>query len=214
MIDFFQNLLLNPKDMIQLAFYIVSPIGTFLAVGTAYYAIYRQTKPSIIVYYEPSPDVGSVIDLVISNIGSGTARDITFSSPLPIGRWGIETSGDSGNKGGLNQKIPILAPGKEFRFSGGQYGGLLSEIGDGKEVTVSFIYRTPLRSNKKGSAVAVLNIKYMEHMSARNSAAYDLSDAMKGRNNTVFVKMNKSLVSIDKSLSILAKNSEARTSDP
>lgn len=78
------------SESLQVAFYIVSPIGTFLAVATAYYAIYSQTKPCVVVYYEPNPDTASLIDLVIRNIGTGTARDISFSDPVPILCWGID----------------------------------------------------------------------------------------------------------------------------
>lgn len=76
--------MLNDASNFQIAFYIISPIATLLAVWTAYFAIYRQTKPSIVIYYELSPDVQTVIDLVICNYGSGTARDIEFSTPIPI----------------------------------------------------------------------------------------------------------------------------------
>jgi hypothetical protein len=69
----------------QIAFYIISPIVTLLAVSVAYLAIYRQAKPNVIVHYETSDNVGSVIDLIICNYGGGTARDVTFSEAIPVG---------------------------------------------------------------------------------------------------------------------------------
>lgn len=196
-------------ESLQIAFYIVSPIGTFLAVATAYYAIYRQTKPCVVVYYEPNPDTASLIDLVIRNIGTGTARDISFSAPLPILCWGIEKP-DSSESKQIDHKIPFLAPGKELRFNAGQYGGLKDRIQDGIGVNAQYTFRTPLRSSKKGTDSSMLDVNYMQHAGTKNSAAQDLSDALKGKNHTVFISMDKSLASISKSLSELtAKKDDA-----
>ncbi len=76
-------------QVFQIVFYTLSLIATLLAVGTAYLAIHRQSMPSILVYYEPSLDRASVIDLVICNHGNGTARDIGFSEVIPIHCWEI-----------------------------------------------------------------------------------------------------------------------------
>jgi len=190
-------------ESLQIAFYIVSPIGTFLAVATAYYAIYRQTKPCVVVYYEPNHDTASLIDLVIRNIGTGTARDISFSDPLPILCWGIEKADNSERKQ-IDHRIPFLAPGKELRFNAGQYGGLKDRVKDGISVSANYSFRTPLRSGKKGTDSSMLDVNYMQHAGTKNSAAQDLSDALKGQNHTVFIQMNKSLASISKSLSELS----------
>ena len=48
----------------------------------------------------------------------------------------------------------------------------------------------------------------MEMMHAGNSPAYDLADAMKGRNNTIFTKTNKHLEEISKQLSKIASSYE------
>ncbi len=190
------------SEFFQIAFYIVSPIGTFLAVATAYYAVYRQTKPCVVVYYEPNPDTASLIDLVIRNIGTGTARDISFSDPLPILCWGIDKPDNSDSKQ-IDHQIPFLAPGKELRFNAGQYGGLKDRVKDGISVSARYTFRTPLRSGKKGTDSSMLDVNYMQHAGTKNSAAQDLSDALKGRNHTVFIQMNRSLASISKSLSEL-----------
>lgn len=190
---------LSFQDLMQIGFYIVSPIGTFLAVGIAYLAVYRQTKPNLVVYYEPS-DVGSVINLVISNNGTGTARNIEFSRPLPIQCWGIEKPKDTTESGFINEKIPILAPGKELRYQAGQYGGLLSVINERYELTAKYTYRTPLRDSKKGSSQIDLAIKHLAGMHSTNSVEVNLSDALLGRNSTIFKEINNSLKSINKTL--------------
>ncbi|MFN2202986.1 MAG: hypothetical protein ACK2UO_17435 [Caldilineaceae bacterium] len=188
----------------QIAFYVVSPFLTFLAVAIAYLAIYRQSKPNIIVHYEPSDDAGSIIDLVVQNYGGGTAKDVQFSKAIPILCFGIEQADPVDSSTFLRVKIPILAPGKSLRYMGGQYGGLLAQIGDGYPVTATYDYRTPLRIKKKGKDTSVLDVQYMAAMHSGNSAAYDLADAMKGRNNTVFIKTNKQLEMISKELTRIA----------
>jgi hypothetical protein len=193
----------------QIAFYIVSPFLTFLAVAIAYLAIYRQSKPNIIVHYEPSDNAGSIIDLVIHNYGGGTAKDVHFSKAIPIRCFGIEQASPVESSNFLRVNIPILAPGKSLRYTGGQYSGLLAQIGDGYPVTATYNYRTPLRIKKKGKDTSILDIQYMAGMHSGNSAAYDLADAMKGRNNTVFIKTNKELEVISKQLTRIAAVLEA-----
>jgi hypothetical protein len=189
---------------LQTLFYIISPIGTFLAVFTAYYAIYRQTKPSIAIYYEPNPNNATVIDLVIKNIGTGTAKDISFSIPLPIRCWGITEPGDD-EEIAIDHKIPFLSPNKELRFLAGQYAGLSDKIGDGLLVTAEYKFRSPLRSNKKNKDDSQLDINYMQYMTHSNSVENVISDALKGRNGTIFMKMNTSLNGIESTLKTIVE---------
>ncbi len=195
----------------QIAFYIISPLVTLLAVSVAYLAIYRQAKPNVIAHYEPSDNVGTVIDLIICNYGGGTARDVTFSDAIPFNCWGIEAADNIDVSKFLNIKIPVLAPGKTLRYQAGQYGGLISQLNESLPVTASYVYRTPLRKKKKGSDVSILDIKYMSRMSSGNSPAHDLADAMKGRNNTIFLKTNDQLKSVNKNLNRIAVVLEAQT---
>jgi hypothetical protein len=195
----------------QIAFYIISPLVTLLAVSVAYLAIYRQAKPNVIVHYEPSDNVGSVIDLIICNYGGGTARDVTFSEAIPVGCWGIEVADKIDVSKFLDIKIPVLAPGKSLRYQAGQYGGLLSQLNENLPVTASYLYRTPLRRKKKGSDLSILDINYMAGMHSGNSPAYDLADAMKGRNNTIFLKTNDQLTKVNKNLARIAVVLEDQT---
>ena len=188
----------------QIIFYLVSPVITFLAVATAYLALYRQSKPSVMLHYEPSNDAGTVIDLVIGNYGGGTARDLSFSNAIPVDCWGISNSDKINEENFLKITIPALAPGKTLRYQAGQYGGLVSQIGDGMPITASYKYKSPLKVEKKAEDVSILDLRYMAQMHSGNSPAYDLADAMKGRNNTIFIQTNKSLDSISKSLNVIA----------
>lgn len=197
----------------QIVFYLVSPVITFLAVATAYLALYRQSKPSVMLHYEPSNDAGSVIDLVIGNYGGGTAREVSFSTPIPIRCWGIENPAKVNEEDFLQITIPALAPGKTLRYQAGQYGGLLSQIGEGIPITASYKYKSPLKFEKKGEDLSVLDLRYMAQMHSGNSPAYDLADAMKGRNNTIFIQTNRSLDSISRSLNVIASSLSAKN-DP
>src|SRR3546814_18382067 len=77
---------------------------------SAYLAVHRGSQPQLLVYYQPNPDVPSLIDLVIENIGGGSALDVKFSEPLPIDWWGIEKHDGSGSflsKDGLDRKSVV-----------------------------------------------------------------------------------------------------------
>src|SRR3546814_6080526 len=60
----------------QIIAYVVSPLATLLAVWVAYLAVHRGSQPQLLVHYQPNPDVPSLIDLVIENIGGGSALDV------------------------------------------------------------------------------------------------------------------------------------------
>ncbi|QIL91395.1 hypothetical protein GNX18_17610 [Microbulbifer sp. SH-1] len=109
----------------------------------------------------------------------------------------------------MSEVIPVLAAGKELRFSGGQYGGIFSVVGKGKSIHANYEYKSPLRFKKKGRDQSLLNVTYMQQMTSRNSAAHDLSDAVKGRNNTVFAQMVKNLSAINRSLNTISKSISA-----
>lgn len=207
--------MIKDPEYFQIAFYIVSPIVTFLAVAIAYLAVYKKSKPNVIVHYEPSNDAGSVIDLVICNYGGGAARDVRFLAAIPISCWGIESVNKVDKSKYLDISIPVLAPGKELRYQAGQYAGLLSQVRDSFSVTATYKYRTPLRIKKEGKETSVLDIKYMARMHSSNSPAYDLADAMKGRNNTIFLKTNNQLEAISQSLGRIASvlESDGSSSD-
>ena len=207
----FLSSLIKEPVYFQIAYYIISPIITFLSVLIAYLAVYKQAKPNVIVHYEPNDNVGSVIDLVICNYGGGTARDVTFSEAIPTGCWGIEAAHKINTSEFLNINIPVLAPGKSLKHQAGQYGGLLSQLNENKPVIANYSYRTPFRRKKKGSDLSILDINYMSRMHSGNSPAYDLADAMKGRNNTVFLKTNAELTKVNINLDRIAAVLETQT---
>ncbi|MCV2401788.1 hypothetical protein OFY17_02715 [Marinomonas sp. C2222] len=170
-------------------------------MAIAYYALYRQAKPSISIYYEPNPDVGSIIDLVIKNTGGSAATNLTFSVPIPIKRFGIEKA-DSSRNDCFDYTIHYLAAGRELRYWGGQFAGLKAAIPEGLEVVSQYGFKSPLRK-RKGKDVSILDIRYLKGVNSSNSAATDLSDALKGKNNTIFSEIHESLNSVAKELKTL-----------
>ena len=190
---------INP--VLQFIFFIVSPLITLSAVAIAYHALYRQAKPSISIYYEPNPDVGSIIDLVIKNNGGSAAKDLTFSTPIPIGRFGIEKA-DPNQNGDFDHAIRHLTAGRELRYWAGQYGGLKAAIPTDLEIIAKYTFKSPLRK-RNGKDISVLDVRYLEGCNSSNSAATDLSDAMKGKNNTVFIEIKNSLDNISNELNSL-----------
>jgi hypothetical protein len=145
---------------------------------------------------------------VIFNNGAGAARNIVFSRPLPIQCWGIDKPGGIDESLFFTQSIPTLASGKELRYPAGQYGGLEFIIKDSYKLTANYTYRTPLRSKKKGLDTIILDIKHLRQMHSRNSVEMDLSDALLGRNSTIFKEINNSLKTINKTLVNIVKGAD------
>ena len=190
---------INP--ILQFVFFILSPLITFSAVAIAYHALYRQAKPSIAIYYEPNPDVGTIIDLVIKNNGGSAARDLTFSVPIPIKRFGIEKA-DTNKNDNFNHTIRHLTAGRELRYWAGQFAGLKEAIPVDLEVSAKYRFKSPLR-RRHGEDISILDIRYLEGVNSSNSVSTDISDALKGRNNTIFSKIHNSLNNITKELETL-----------
>jgi len=126
----------------------VSLAAALIALGATIvsYAVYRnQADPEVIVYLEPDERRSTIINLVIKNIGSAAARDVTFTSSqeIPSEAFGLvaATADPAGpmTEGAFISGIPFLPPGGTRVFTWGQYGGLLKVLGDGK-MTVTARY--------------------------------------------------------------------------
>lgn len=190
-------------SLAQTLFYVVSPLVTLLAVLIAYLALLKQSKPHILVYYQINPDIQSIIDLVIENVGNGMAREVRFSQPLPAQCYGIEQA-DRKPSEVLGNGFPAIAAGQKYVFTGGQYGGLSAALGDELEIKVTYKYRSPIGINSKRTEVCVLSVSHLESMPTRQSAESAIVDALKGPNTTTLQKMERELRSIGRSLDKIA----------
>ena len=155
----------NVVTLAQTIFYVVSPLVTLLAVFIAYLALVKQSRPHILVQYRPNPDIPSMIDLVIENIGGGMARNVVFSQPLPARCYGIEKASDNGTEV-LGDGLPAIAAAQKYVFDGGQYGGLANRLGTKLEVEVSYKYKNPIGINRKRKESCVLSVSHMKNSRA------------------------------------------------
>ena len=193
----------------QIIAYVVSPLATLLAVWVAYLAVLRGSQPQLLVYYQPNPDVPSLIDLVVENIGGGSAIDVKFSEPLPINWFGIEKADKDGSfvpKSGF----PALSAGQRYTFNGGQYSGLESTLGQGLTIKVSYKFRNPFGILRNDSDSLVLSIEHLKGMPTRTSAKQAIVDALKGPNTTTMQEIRDQLRGINRQLQILAQQQEKR----
>lgn len=196
----------------QIIAYIVSPLATLLAVWVAYLAVLRGSQPQLLVYYQPNPDVPSLIDLVIENIGGGNAVEVTFSEPLPINWFGIEkphTDGSFIPKDGF----PSVSAGQRYTFNGGQYAGLESKLGAGLTVKVAYKFRNPFGVLRRGNNSLILAIGHLKGMPTRTSANQAIVDALKGPNITTMQEIRNELRAINKHLQLAVKQRERKDGD-
>lgn len=191
----------------QFWFYILSPIGTLLAIYVAYIALIKQAQPHITIYYEPDDRQASVINLVVENAGGGTARDITFSQPLPVACFGIEKPDCSGDEV-LGTGLPAIAAGQRYIYMGGQYAGLDDKLGDGLNVKVVYSYNNPIGITRKRVESCVLHVKHLALMPSVKSMEQAVVDALGQTNQTTIHQIRDRLSSINKSLEVLAKATE------
>ena len=200
------NIMISDKlvGLAQIAFYVISPTITFFAVLVAYLALAKQSKPHILVHYRPNTNVQSIIDLVIENIGSGMARKVKFSVPIPVSYYGIEKSSQKGFDI-LQDGLPALAVGQQLVYDGGQYGGLSERLGKKLEVVVSYKYKNPLGMTRKRSEICVLSVSHLRRMTTRGSAEQAIVDALKGPNKTTLQRIEKCIDRIGSSLEKLSK---------
>lgn len=188
----------------QVIAYIVSPLATLLAVWVAYLSLLRGSQAQLLIYYQPNPDVPSIIDLVIENIGGGTAVGVTFSQSLPINCFGIEKSAGVGDAVST-QGFPAVSPGQRYVFTGGQFSGLQSKLGSGFVVVASYRFRNPIGFSLKQDETFTLNIEHMKGMPTRTSANQAIVDALKGPNTTTLQEIRNELRGINKQLQNAAK---------
>jgi hypothetical protein len=191
----------------QTIFYVVSPLVTLLVVFVAYLALVKQSRPHILVQYRPNPDIPSMIDLVIENLGGGMARNVTFSQPIPARCYGIEKASGSGTEV-LGDGLPAIAAAQKYVFDGGQYGGLANKLGTKLELEVSYKYKNPIGITRERKESCVLSVSHLKNMPSRTSAEQAIVDALKGPNVTTLQKIEKELHAIGSALSKIAKESE------
>lgn len=196
----------------QIIAYIVSPLATLLAVWVAYLAVLRGSQPQLLVYYQPNPDVPSLIDLVIENIGGGNAVEVKFSEPLPINWFGIEKPHSDGSYI-LKDGFPSISSRQRYTFNGGQYAGLESKLGAGLKIKVAYKFRNPFGVLRKSTSSLTLSIGHLKGMPTRTSASQAIVDALKGPNTTTMQEIRNELRAINKHLQLAVKQRGTKNED-
>ncbi len=113
------------------------------------YIVYRENAiADVVVYAQADLSRPSVINLVIHNIGKGTARDIEFITQdgIPKGAYGISKLSDPKevySNGAFVTGLPILFPGERLVFSWGQFGGLKEALNN-MPLEIKIIFKTKL----------------------------------------------------------------------
>lgn len=113
----------------------VLTIITITATLINYLFFRSQIEPDVLIYVTPDERRPTIILLVITNVGNGLARDITFKAdrPIPERAFGLGENVETPRKmtsGPLITGIPSLGPGAKRVITWGQYGGLTKSIGD------------------------------------------------------------------------------------
>lgn len=178
-------------------------IGALIAALVSYLALYRNSKPQLLIYYRPNPNAGTIIDLVVENIGQGSAINIKFSTDIPIRCYGRNNLNWDGSHI-LKSGFLMLAPGQKYIFDGGQFGGIQQKLGDGLAVRVFYEYKNPIGCLSEDSESFVLSVEYLGWMSARRSSNEAITDALISQNKTTLHEVRDELRKINASLTKIA----------
>lgn len=153
-----------------------------------------------------------MIDLVVENIGGGSAIEVMFSEPLPINCFGIETS-DGGGALVPKSGFPSVSAGQRYVFNDGQYAGLENKLGSGLFVKISYRFRSPDGFLKRGSESLVLGVEHLKGMPTRTSANQAIVDVLKGPNTTTVQEIRNELRAIKIQLQLMVKQGENQDGD-
>lgn len=187
----------------------LAPASAALAAFVAYVAVYKNSQPQVVAYYQPSKRQQSIIELVIENVGTGNAFDIKFSKPIPISWFGIEVPSGSGSYIPASG-IPSLAPGQRLVFFGGQFAGLSTELGkSGGRLDISYAFNPPLWRSKNATDTCVLSIEHLKGMASVKSMEQAVVDAIEGNNQTTIKDIRGSLQKIESHLAAMSRTKDS-----
>jgi hypothetical protein len=188
-------------DLISVLMMLIAIASTVVS-----FSVYRaSTDPEVIVYVEEDRKRPSVLVLIIKNIGSGPATDISFHSdrPLPTKAFGIGDSAEMPaemNAGPLIVGVPYLAPGQDLVVTWGQYHGLKKFIGNRPiEITTKYSgTKTWFSGNRNLQSASKLDIVSFELV---NGSDHNWDKKIAGE----LEKTNKELAFMNKTLNEFKK---------
>lgn len=172
--------------------HLVSLLMALIAASSAAisYLIYRSASdPEVIIYVEIDPNRPSLINLIIKNIGKGSAKDITFKSSRPIPHRSMGAARAEDNiklmeYGPLIEGIPYLAPGQQIEFMWGQIGGLKEHLADRPiDIQASF-YRGSASNclNSPLTAISRVHVRQFDGCLIPENVLHNISKQLKDTN--------------------------------
>lgn len=188
--------------LIENAVQLASLVVALCALIVTYLAVAKQHKPHILIYYQVNLHQASIIDLVIENIGSGFAFNISFDQPLKCYLFNAEE--------GLNDKhgmvvfrngIPYLSAGQKLVVLGGQFAGIESWVGEGKLIKITASYKNPFSIKRESKSTCCLQVNHLKGLPTRKSGDQAIVDAFRNNSSSVFYKIYKVLEKMNHSLS-------------
>ena len=105
-------------------------IVAIAATSISYSVYYANSNPDVIVHLEQNPESKTVLNLIIENIGNGSAKNISFSTEKPLPQEAFNQPIQEMSKGPIITGIPYLAPGSSRTLMLGMYRGLEKWLND------------------------------------------------------------------------------------
>lgn len=151
-----------------------------------------QAYPNVLVYVHHDNTRPTILQIVIKNFGTATAKNINFEiyDKVPNRAFGLDpdtaAEAQTMEDGPIIEGIPSLPPNEERKIDWGQYGGLLKAIGD-KQIKVKANYLN--EENKKMITSSVLEIKSFKGTEGTVAVEYDpykkIVEQLKSLNNEI-----------------------------
>ena len=155
-----------------------------------------QSDPCVIISVVHDEDRPTFLQLIVKNIGTGLAHDISFkfSKPIPARAFGIDEKNAKDaelmDRGPLIDGIPALGPGETRKLTWGQYGGLQKALGDEPIIATCYF-------KKNDKSMRPINCKL-------DIKSFEGTDA----NEKTSVKIAKEIGKISKNIEHLASGSK------
>lgn len=174
----------------------IAAISTYLS----FLLLRAQNEPHIVMYVKHDESRQTVLMIVIENVGTTTASDLTFtlSRPLPGRAYGLTEQAAAARpptvmtKGPLIEGIPTLGPKDSRKINWGQYYGLKRALGEQGSITITCHYKHGKRPMPPSSAVLEVD-SFTEVAALENEGARTIrelrriADALQKQKNPLWV---------------------------
>ncbi len=170
---------------------VVTVVVAFKQFATVRAAHVDQTRPYVVVDFEPSLTTWIIADLVVKNIGQGSAKNFRLSiDPAPQRAMDRGRENRLGEVKLLNEPVPTFPPGREYRL-------LFDNMLDRFKTSLPMVYTAKVNyeshDGEEWEDTYILDLAVMKN--AQQATVYGLHDAAKA-----LVGIRKSLESFSNHL--------------